>query len=179
MTQVAIQGIKGSYSEEAAIRLFDDSIVLVECPNFEAAFREVEAKGILAVIPIRNTIAGLIEATAALLEKSGLVVRDEVELGIEHVLAGVPDTQLAAVRTVTSHPEALKQCSEFLAANPHMSTAAGSDTASSIRDVVAANAAENAAIGSRRAVEMYGAEVLKENIANAIENRTTFYLLGK
>jgi prephenate dehydratase len=78
-----------------------------------------------------------------------------------------------------SHPEALKQCSEFFAANPQLTTAAGSDTASSIRDVVAANAGVTAAIGSRRAAEMYGAKVLRESVANAVDNRTTFYLVGR
>ena len=87
MTRVAIQGIKGSYSEEAAIRLLGDAIELIECPTFEAAFREAERDGTLAVIPVRNTIVGRIESTAELLSKSGLVVRDEFVLGIEHVLA--------------------------------------------------------------------------------------------
>ncbi|MEP7213618.1 MAG: prephenate dehydratase domain-containing protein [Acidobacteriota bacterium] len=179
MTRVAIQGIKGSYSEEAAIRLLGDAIDLVECPSFEAAFREAETNGMLAVIPVRNTIAGRIESTSLLLAKSNFAVRDEIVLGIDHVLAGATNTEFAAVRTVTSHPEALKQCSGFLAENPQISTAFGSDTASSIRDVAAANGRDNAAIGSRRAAEMYGARVLRENVANAIDNRTTFYLIGK
>lgn len=179
MTRVAIQGIKGSYSEEAAIRLLGDSIDLVECPNFESAFREAEQNGTLAVIPVRNTIAGRIDVTVELIAKSGLFVRDEIILSINHVLAGTPNTEFAAVRKVTSHPEALKQCSEFFAANTQISSTAGNDTASSIRDVVGANAGANAAIGSRRAAEMYGAKVLKDSVANAADNRTTFYLVSR
>ena len=179
MTRVAIQGIKGSYSEEAAIRLLGDTIELIECPTFEAAFREAERDGTLAVIPVRNTIVGRIESTAELLSKSGLVVHDEFVLGIEHVLAGAPNTEFTSIRTVTSHPEALKQCSGFFAENPHITTAVGNDTASSIRDVASANSDDKAAIGSRRAAEMYGATVLRENVANALDNRTTFYVVGK
>ena len=53
----------------------------------------------------------------------------------------------------------------------------GADTASSIRRIVEENILENAAIGSRRAAEIYGGKILKENIADDLDNWTTFYIL--
>jgi prephenate dehydratase len=66
----------------------------------------------------------------------------------------------------------------FLSKHQKLQQIIGADTASSIRRIVEENNAENAAIGSRRAAEIYGAKILKENIADDLENWTTFYLLG-
>ena len=179
MTRVAIQGICGSYSEEAARRLLGASVHFIECRDFAHAFRSAETAGTLAVIPVKNSIAGTIAVTDGMLKASGLRVRDEVVLRIDHVLAGVPGSRLAEIDVVRSHTEALKQCGKFLDANPQMRAEAGADTASSIRETVTAGIRSVAAIGSRRAVELYGAIVLREGVADSADNRTTFYLVGK
>src|SRR4051812_42708217 len=111
MTRVAIQGIRGSYSEEAAIRLVGESIELVECSSFADAFCEGESPATYVVVPVSNSIVGKIEATSALLVSSGLQVHGETILEIDHVLAGMPDAEFADVGKVRSHPEALRQCS--------------------------------------------------------------------
>ena len=55
----------------------------------------------------------------------------------------------------------------------------GTDTASSVRRIVAEGDKKTAAIGSRRACEMYGGKILRENIADDAENITYFYLVGR
>jgi prephenate dehydratase len=72
----------------------------------------------------------------------------------------------------------LKQCARFIAENAGFRQVIGADTASSIRRVVTENINANSAIGSKRAAEMYGARVLREDIADDPENWTTFYLIG-
>ncbi len=179
MSVVAIQGIKGSYSEEAALRLIGGDAEICECLEFDALFAAVESgEAKFAVVPVRNKVVGEIEAVAALLRKGTFRVLDELDLEVEHVLAGTADATFEEVETVRSHVEALKQCSRFIAENIRLRQVVGADTASSIRRIVAENVGVNAAIGSKRAAEMYGARILREDIADDPKNWTTFNLIG-
>ena len=68
METVAIQGIKGSYSEQAAHEIFNGSTQIVECMSFDETFSKVlggAAK--YAVIPVSNTIVGEIVSSKRLL----------------------------------------------------------------------------------------------------------------
>lgn len=179
MSLAAIQGVKGSYSEEATYRILGADAEIIECVDFESTFRAaISRQAEFAVVPVRNKIVGEIEATMSLIKKNSLRILDELPLKVCHVLAGTSDADIDALKTVRSHIEALKQCRRFLAQHSRLTQIIGADTASSIRRIVDEGVAENAAIGSRRAVEMYGAKILAEDIADDLENWTTFYLLG-
>jgi chorismate mutase/prephenate dehydratase len=97
---------------------------------------------------------------------------------VQHVLAGTTDANFDDLVSVRSHVEALKQCGRFLATHPHLKQVIGADTASSIKRIVEESNPTHAAIGSRRAAELYGAKILREDIADDIDNWTTFYVIG-
>lgn len=179
MTKAAIQGIRGSYSEEAASKYFGDDVEITECFSFDEAFGSVRA-GLadFAVIPQRNSIIGDIRSTADMLEKCELRRIGEIDIDIAHVLAGTPDSSIENITSVYSHIEALRQCSAFFAANPHLSQVPGNDTASSVRSVVMDRLNKCAAICSKRAADIYGARILSQHVANALNNRTTFAIIG-
>jgi prephenate dehydratase len=178
MTSVAIQGIKGSYSEEAALGLLGDAAEIVECSTFEETFDRLRTKAVeLVVVPVENRIVGEIQSTTRLLKQSGARVVDELPLQVRHVLVGSKDANFEDLITIRSHIEALKQCRQFFARHPDIVQIIGADTASSVRRIVEKNDQTHGAIGSRRAAEMYGARILKENIADDIENWTKFYLI--
>ncbi len=180
MSVVAIQGVRGSYSEEATFKLLGASAEILECHKFEDAFQSlIESRAEYAVIPFANKIVGRIETPHELLENSDLKILDELPLEVRHVLVGTNDAKFENLKSVRSHVEALKQCRNFLTKNRQLNQIIGADTASSIRRIVEENDPANAAIGSRRAAEIYGAKILKENIADDAENWTTFYLLRK
>lgn len=175
---VAIQGVKGSYSEEAARRFFGAKAVIVECLNFEETFRAVVSRQTkYAVVPLKNKIIGEIKSATEILNRTNLKISDELPLEVRHVLCGTMTAEFENLKTVRSHIEALKQCGKFLSKNNQLQQIIGADTASSIRRIVEENISENASIGSRRAAEIYGAKILKENIADDADNWTTFYLL--
>jgi prephenate dehydratase len=179
MTLTAIQGVRGSYSEEAAIRILGQGADILECADFEETFAALSAKKAdFAVVPVRNKIVGEIEAAVSLLQSNRFKVLEELPLRVKHVLAGCDGARFEDLQTVRSHIEALKQCRRFLTANPRLKQVIGADTASSVRRIVEEGAAANAAIGSRRAAEMYGATIITEDIADDLDNWTTFYLLG-
>lgn len=179
MTVVAIQGISGSYSEQATRRILGNDAAILECRDFEKTFSAVTSRRAeFAVVPVENKIVGEIKTAVDLLRASRLRILDRVELEVRHVLAGTPDAEFAKLTTVRSHIEALKQCRRFFIENTHLVQVIGADTASSIRRIIDEKNRMHAAIGSRRASEIYGAKVLKENIADDAENWTTFYLIG-
>jgi prephenate dehydratase len=179
MSLAAIQGVRGSYSEEAVIRILGPAANILECRDFEETFAALSAKKAdFAVVPVRNKIVGDIEATVSLLQSNRMRVLDELPLRVKHVLARTSGARFEDLHTVRSHVEALKQCRRFLSENPHLTQVVGADTASSVRRIVEEGAAANAAIGSRRAAEMYGATIIMEDIADDLDNWTTFYLLG-
>lgn len=174
---VAVLGIEGSYSEEAARCFLGSGSRILGCADFAGVFSAaIDGRVRYAVVPVSNTITGRIEAAANLLEKSGFDVLNQVEIQVRHVLAGTQCSAFEHVRTVISHPEALRQCSGFFSRYPELVSVAAEDTATGIRRIVLEGKPELAAIGSRVAAEKHGAKILLEGIADDPENRTTFVL---
>ncbi len=180
MTAIAIQGVTGSYSEEAARRLLGESARLLECISFAEAMRAlIEGSASGAVLPLRNKIVGDIAAVGELIRNNAVRIVDEFDLAVDHQLLGTPDAGLEDVERVSSHIEALRQCKRFLDAYPHIERESRPDTASSVRDVLRENRKEWAAIGSPRAARIYGAKVLRTGISDEAENWTTFGLIER
>jgi len=180
MTRVAIQGVSGSYSEEAVRKLLGKDASIVECRTFEETFSAVSlGDADSAIVPVQNKIVGEIRKPMELLKAGSFHVLETMSLKVQHVLVGTPGAEPGNLVSVRSHIEALKQCRKFLAAHPNLTQIVGADTASSVRRNVEEGNPANAAIGSRRASELYGAKVLRENIADDIDNWTTFYLVGR
>lgn len=180
MSIVAIQGVRGSYSEEATRNLLGEDAEIVECLDFAATFNAVaNSQAEFAVVPVENKIVGEIAGAVNLLRQGKFTVHDRFVLRVEHILAGTVHSSLNRIATVRSHSEALKQCGRFLGERKGWKLIVGADTASSIRRIVEEGVSEDAAVGSRRAAEMYGANILAEEIADDLDNWTTFLLIGK
>ncbi len=178
--RVAFQGERGAFSEEAAVKLLGDQIELVARPTFEAMFAAIEdgaADRVLA--PVENSLAGSVYRCYDLLLESNLTVAAEVILPITHNLIGPPGATLASVRAVQSHPVALAQCTLFFERHPEITRAVAEDTGGSVREVVRAGDRHRAAIGSRRAAEIYGGIVLESHLEDHPENYTRFLLLAE
>ena len=163
--KIAYQGVAGAYSHIAARRLFPDQ-EYIACDTFEKAMSLVHEKQIdLAVIPVENSNAGRVADVHFLLPKSGLYIVGEYFLRIEHQLLGVKGAKLEDIKTVSSHPQALAQCSEFVK-NHHITPIARIDTAKSCDDVAKAQDKTMAAIASKLAGQIYGLDILASNIEN-------------
>jgi prephenate dehydratase len=177
--RVAIQGERGAFSEEAAVKLLGEEITLVPRPTFEAAFsaiRDGVADYILA--PIENSLAGSIHRSFDLLVESRLNIIGEVIIPIVHNLIGVPGAAFDGITVVESHPVALAQCERFFSAHPRLKRIATEDTAGSVRDVVRGADRTRAAIAGRLAAEIHGGAILREHLEDNPENYTRFLLLS-
>ena len=131
-------------------------VELVECQSFDQVFADL-SQGIadLAVLPVENSIVGEIVGVTDLLRVHKVSVRERFWLKIDHVLAGVPGATLDDIRTVSSHPEALKQCHRFLATRTDWKVTSGGDTASCVRHIAERGSSQDAAIGSSRAAMIF------------------------
>lgn len=177
--RVAFQGERGAFSEEAAIKLLGRDVQCVPRPTFDALFASVdEGSADCILAPIENSLAGSVHHCYDLLLESGLQIVGEVVLPIAHYLVGPPGATLERIATVESHPVALAQCERFFAAHPQMRRVVSEDTAGSVREVVRRGDPTRAAIGPRRAAEIYGGHILGEHLEDHPENYTRFLLLS-
>ena len=176
---VAIQGEAGSFSHAAAMEAHGRGVRLVPCATFVDLFRAVEAgRATSGVVPIENTLAGSVHENYDLLSAHALHVVAETELRIRHCLIAPPRKTLADVRRVASHPVALAQCRHFFQSHPGIVAVPSYDTAGSVRDLMAGTSESDAAIASRLAAELYGADVLADGLEDFAENYTRFLMVA-
>lgn len=178
--RVAIQGERGSFSEEAARRMLGRRAQVLSCATFPEAFHELR-RGAAArlVIPIENTLAGSVHENYDLLLEHGFWVERELNLRIRHMLIAPRGVRLAAVKKVYSHPVALAQCRRFFAAHPRLEPLADYDTAGSVKRIVAEGLRDAAAIAGPFAAAAYGARILARNLEDHAGNFTRFLLIRR
>ena len=121
MTRVAIQGIAGSYSEQAVHELFQSDVSIIECSNFAGTFSALRRGSAQhAMLPVENKIVGEIAEPMGLIRSGEFRVIEKIDLRVRHVLVGTADAEFDELASVRSHIEALKQCRTFLASQPQI-----------------------------------------------------------
>jgi len=176
-TKIAFQGFAGAHSDLACRAVYPDMETL-PCHSFEEAFRAVsEGQAQLAMIPVDNTLAGRVADVHHLLPESGLYIIGEHFQPIHHALLGVKGTDKTALKHVHSHVHAIPQCRQIikeLGLTPHIHA----DTAGAAAEIAEKNDPAHAAIASTLAADIYGLDVLANNIEDADHNTTRFLVLS-
>lgn len=180
--RVSFQGAEGAYSHLAARKYFGDresAIEFVGFPTFARALREAESGAAgYAFLPIENTTAGSINETYDLLRHTELRIVGEEILEVRHCLLGLPGASLLGITRVVSHPQALAQCSHFLAELGGVTPVPFVDTAESAHYVRKTGDPTLAAIASEEAGQLHGLEILKRDVADQEENWTRFVVVS-
>jgi len=172
---IAYQGEPGAYSEIAALRFGTPQ----PFESFDEAFAAVTSKKTeYAAIPIENSLGGSIHQNYDLLQREPVVILAETFVKVEHCLQGLPGASVEKARKVLSHPQALAQCRNFIADHPHIRAEAAYDTAGSAKIVAEEGDPSVLAIASMRAAELYGLEILRENLADEDWNITRFFCVA-
>jgi chorismate mutase/prephenate dehydratase len=178
-TEVAFPGEAGAYSEEAALQFFGPLATTRPCDSLDEVFRLVARDEVeFGIIPVENSLEGSISQSYDLLLDSSLKVCGELELRVVHCLIANPGTRLDAIKRVYSHPQALGQCRTFL---KHLDCELipTYDTAGSVKLIKEKGLAEDGAIGSMRAAEIYGMKVIAREIEDNPHNFTRFFVLSR
>ena len=178
--KVAFQGIAGSYGHQAAGLFFGSDAHLIPCAQFLDAMEAlVSHNADYAVLPVENSIAGMVNQTLDILVHQRCFISGEIILPISHCLLAPEGAALEGIREVCSHQQALMQSSQFLAQHPLMATRMIENTAVSARYVAQQNDKQLAAIASRNCADLYGLAVLAEGIQDCAENFTRFVIVSR
>ena len=180
LQRVAYQGEKGAFSELAILRLCGESVHAMPCSEFGDVTHAVRTGAAdFGLLPIDNTIAGPVRASIDTIAESGLHVVLTSDMPISLCLVALPGATLETLRTVESHPVALRQCARFLAEHPHLAAREANDTAGAARLVSTSGNASRSAVASARAATVYGLVVLKHGIEDAKGNTTRFVVVAR
>lgn len=175
--EVFYLGPEGSFTHQAAVKFFGEGVRFVPLLSVEDIFKSLEEGAEYAVVPIENSLEGTVGSTMDLLAITTKKVIGEVYLDIKHSLISMEDS-LDKIKKVYSHPQALAQCRRWLRQNlPNVEEIPTSST--SYAALLAKSEKECAAIASNFAAQIFGLNVLAENIQDYWNNKTRFLILGK
>jgi len=176
--KIAYQGEPGANSHIACQDVYPDYEPLA-CATFEDALGAIsDGTAALGMIPIENSLAGRVADIHHLLPTAGLYIVGEYFLPIHFQLLGVRGAKLEDLRAVYSHVHALGQCRAIirrLGLSPHVA----GDTAGSAREVAEWGDKSRASLAPKLAADIYGLDVLAENVEDAAHNTTRFVVLSR
>ena len=185
MSRVGYLGPPGTFTEQA-LRASAGRLGLAAAEHVPLATnREVVlalARGEVehAIVPLENSLEGSVnEAIDALVHDAPQAhITGETVLAVHHALVGPAGSDPADAQVVTSHPQALAQCAGFLRDElPNARTVPATSTAEAVRlSLVASD--RTCAIATPLAAELYGAQVLRENVEDDPSNMTRFVWLA-
>ncbi len=176
---VAFQGERGAYSEAAALQISSD-VETMPCRTFGDVIATVTTgKADLGVLPVYNSIAGVVSEGEAASESAGVTLVERIVLPVRHCLLAQMGATVESIVRARSHPVALAQCRKFFAAHADITAVEWYDTAGAARDLAASPEPGTAAIASARAAEQYGLAVLMENVQDTDDNETHFVVIRR
>jgi prephenate dehydratase len=180
MIKVAIQGIAGSFHDIAAQCYFGkDEVKVVPCSTFKELFACLADNGsMVGMVAIENTIAGSLLPNYNMLRESNLTIIGEHKLRVKHNLVALPGQTIADIHEVHSHYMALLQCEDFFLQYPSIRLVEAEDTAAEGLRIAKHHAKKQAAICSRYAAELFGLQILAEDIETNKHNFTRFLVVG-
>jgi prephenate dehydratase len=151
----------------------------VPCPTFEDAFSALANSDVdLGMIPIENSIAGRVADIHHLMPTAKLHIIAEWFLPIRNQLMAPKGASLSTIKSVESHVMALGQCRGMIR-QLKLKPIVAADTAGSAREVAESNDITRAAIASRLAAEIYGLDILKEDVEDESHSTTRFLVLSR
>jgi len=175
---ISIQGVKGSFHDEAASLIFG-ATDLLERDTFDEVFSDcVQNKCDFAIVAIENSIVGSLIYNYDRLFRYNLHIVAETYLRISHYLIAAPDALLTDIKEIWSHPMAIEQCRAFLATLP-AKVVETEDTAGSVKKLMVDRPQHIAAIASKRSAQIYFAHVLVPAIETDPHNYTRFLVLSR
>ncbi len=177
---ISFQGAPGCNGHRAALE-FDAAALPLPCFSFEDALEAVsDGRAHQAIIPIENSQHGRVADIHFLLPESGLAIVGEYFLPISYALMAVPGPDAAerVFAAAYSHPQALGQTRQYLRARGIVPLAYA-DTAGAAAFVAEQGDPALCAVSPIIAAELYGLQVIAENIEDAADNMTRFVVLAR
>lgn len=180
MEKVAIQGIRGSFHEEAAVHFFKNDFIPHECMDFRSLVEQVASgNSHWGVMAIENSLAGALLPNYSLVRNSDLHIVGEVYLRITQNLMALPGESISSLLEVRTHPMALMQSEDFFLRHPFIRLVESYDTALSAKEIASQKISRTGAVGSERAASIYGLSILASSIETNKKNFTRFLVISR
>jgi len=176
--KVAYLGPPATFTHQAAIKYFGQSVSFIPVSTIKDVFDEIErGNAKYGVVPIENSIEGVVNHTLEMLTNTHLKIIGEVIVEINLHLIG-QNTNLKDIKKIYSHKHALGESREWIQKNmPHVITEEVEST-SRAAELVREDY-EAAAIASEAAAELYGLKIIARKIDRFPFNQTRFLIIGK
>ncbi len=176
--KIAFQGEPGANSHLAIREVYPDAEAMA-CATFEDAFTAIASgEAALGMIPVENSVAGRVADIHHLMPDSNLHIVGEHFMPVRHQLLAVKGATIKDIKTVESHVHALGQCRKVIR-KLGIKPIVAADTAGSAREVAEIGDKSRAAIATRLAAEIYGLDILEENVEDEAHNTTRFIVLSR
>jgi chorismate mutase/prephenate dehydratase len=177
-TKVSFLGPAGTFSHAAALHRFGRLATFVPCDDLASVFETAQSgKTDFALVPFENTTEGIVGQTLDLLSQTDLRIQGMLNLKVSLTLMS-SHAEMSRIRTISSHPQALAQCRNWLALNlpgvelmPTVSTAAGAS--------LALNDESYAVIGHPSLATFYNLTVMSGDLQDYQHNQTCFLILSR
>ncbi len=177
--RIGYLGPEGTWSHQAALARFGESVHLQPFPSFSHVFEATERGEVdYAVVPIENSTDGFVTQTMDLLMTSSrLRICAQIHLNIRNCL--LSNVAREDIRVIYSHPQVLGQCRHWLQQNfPQAEQISTASTAAAAKLALQDQNKHSAALGSQLVGELLGLNVAEENIQDIASNTTRFAVIG-
>ncbi len=175
MGKIGFLGPVGTFTEEAAALVGNNLVAFDTILQVLDAVEKNEVD--VGVVPIENSIEGPVGITLDLLVHDyDLKIKREIIIPVSHNLLINPKTNINNIEFVNSHMQALSQCRNFIESLNVVVNATPSTSAAA--EMVKGNN-NSAAIGTKRAAEIYGLKIVETDIQDYKNNVTRFVVISK
>ncbi|MCB4203668.1 prephenate dehydratase [Deferribacterales bacterium Es71-Z0220] len=175
--KIAYLGPEGTFTHLAGIKHFGLSAKLLPSRSIPEVFEDVEKKRCdYGIIPIENSLEGVVNHALDMFMSSNLKICGEVFLEVSHHLMNKTG-KLEDIKRIYSHPHAIAQCRKWL------SREAGSIPIIEVESTakaaeIASKDETSAAIASEMSELVYGLKIVNKNIEDFTNNYTRFLIIG-
>lgn len=180
MKKIYYLGPKGTYSEFCANRMkqiLNEELELISVSTINKIVDMVRNEDDYAILPIENSIEGIVRPTIDSLLNSELKIQAQTEIEINHCLFFNGNKN--DIKNIISHPQALAQCSKYILDNfdKEIRLIPSSSTSAAAHELLNLNN-EYAAICSFDVGIKLGLSLFEKNIQDNRDNKTRFVLVS-
>lgn len=175
--KIAYMGPQASFSHLASMKRFGSQVEYVPCNGIPEVFLEVERDNAdYGVVPIENSIEGVISYTLDMFVDADLKICAQIILDVAHNL--LANCSKSSIKRVYSNPQVFGQCRIWLQENlPGVELIEVSSTTRAAQ--IAAKEKNSACIASILASSIYKLKVIARDIEDSPHNITRFLVIGK
>ncbi len=174
--KIAYLGPEGTWTHQAAINKFGNSVAYQPQPSFADVFEQVEREiADYGVVPIENSTEGAVTHTLDLFADSPLKIYGQVLLSIENNL--MARCERDQIEKIYTHPQVIAQCRGWL--HKHFRDVPAIEMSSTAAAAQLVTKEPNAAVlGGALLADMYDLTILEKSVQDIAGNTTRFLVIS-